>query len=50
MDGVTSKVPQKISVLLQNYDFDSSPSQQIAQHHSGRTATRNATATPQFLR
>src|SRR5215472_8624993 len=42
MNRVTTKVMQKVSVLLQNLGLDSGARQQISQHHSRWSASHNA--------
>src|SRR5215831_3251111 len=44
MNRVAAEIPQKIGVLLQNQDFDSSPRQKVSQHHPGRAAASDTTA------
>ena len=42
VNRVAAKVPEEVSVLLQDHDVDPSPRQQEAQHHPGRTTAGDA--------
>src|SRR5262249_29151089 len=43
MDRVSAKVPQEVSVLLDDDDADAHACQEEAQHYPGRSATGDAT-------
>src|SRR5262244_3213305 len=49
MYRVTAKIAQKVLVLLKNEHVDARASEKEAEHHSGRTAARNATASVNCL-
>jgi hypothetical protein len=43
---VTTKIAEEIRVLFQHHGFDAGPAEQIAEHHSGRTAADDAALYP----
>ena len=44
VDRVAAEVAQEVAVLLQHHDVDTGPCQQVAEHHPGRSATRDDAA------
>jgi hypothetical protein len=46
MNCVATEVAQKVGVLLKNQDLDSSPRQQVPQHHPRWAAAHDTTAAP----
>ena len=50
MNRVTTKVAQKIGVLFQHDDIHTRAGEQKAEHHSGRSAARDATSSGDVFR
>ena len=44
MDGIAAEIPEEVGVLLQHNRLDAGATQQIPQHHAGRTAADDAAA------
>ncbi len=41
VDGIATEITQKVRMLLQHHDLYTHAGQEKAQHHAGRTASRN---------
>ena len=46
MHGIAAEIPEEIGVLFQHKRLDAGATQQIPQHHAGRTAADDAAACP----
>ena len=49
MDGIASKIAQKIGVFFENQHFDAGTPQEISEHHPRGAAARNAATNVEFL-